>query len=208
MHITCVLVDLDAITRRVPLRKSCNALQRETAPSQVSQAQHSATDVISELLNALQKQQRQQCIPDGLPASAPCGQHADDRLPLPDAPSGQPAAAAAPLADATPMAGPCDAAPVADPAGLVAQLESIAAGPKGKVLAPAAKKKALKKPAAALKRPAAAATNVAKSTHDVTPMKRKTSLDTPPSKPKKPKLGCSKCKYTSCSMCRRMAGLK
>ena len=208
MHITCVLVDLDAITRRVPLRKSCNALQLETAPSQVSQAQHSATDVISELLNALQKQQRQQCIPDGLPASAPCGQHADDRLPLPDAPSGQPAAAAAPLADATPMAGPCDAAPVADPAGLVAQLESIAAGPKGKVLAPAAKKKALKKPAAALKRPAAAATKVAKSTHDVTPMKRKTSLDTPPSKPKKPKLGCSKCKYTSCSTCRRMAGLK
>ena len=209
MRTTCALVDLVGITKRVPLRKNSSALQShisgmpdsqdpspgETPTPSPREPPASATDMISELLDVLQKKRRLQDNPDGKPvplADAPAEE---------PAPAGQPAAADAPTDTATPR----PASQMEDPADIVAQLERIAGGKKG-VLAPAAKKGALKRPAAALKKPAAVATTVGTS-NKATPTKgTPTAKKTPPKGPKL-KLGCSKCKWSSCSLCREKARL-
>ena len=219
MRTTCALVDLVGITKRVPLRKNSSALQShisgmpdsqdpspgETPTPSPKEPPASATDVISELLDALQKKRRLQDNPDGTPAAA--GQHAYDCPPLADAPAEEPAPAEQPAAADAPTdtATPRPASQMEDPADIVAQLERIAGGKKG-VLAPAAKKGALKRPAAALKKPAAVETKVS-TPSKVTPMKgTPTAKKTPPKGPKL-KLGCSKCKWSSCSLCKQKAGL-
>ena len=200
-----MLLDLDAITSTVPMRCSSKHVKSSVvgnAPQGPQGPQASATDVINQLLSAVQMATRQpstsaqsgtlHVVSDAAGAAHPPLGDVPQEVPPPAV---QPAAATATLAPAPEAQyGPHGD----DAAAVLQQLENLAAGTTGKALHAAAKKAAKKKPAAA--------------TVDAPPVRKKPAGARVCKKPAgrhRPALGCSKCRWlkNGCTECKVKARL-